>query len=329
MASAKSARDGVSGSNRPIGSVLVTEFMAEGGLDLLRGAGLEVSFKPDLWGRPDSLLEEVREFDALIVRNQTQVTAALLKGAPRLRVLGRLGVGVDNIDTEAAGKLGVPIALPQGANATAVAEYVLAALFHFSRSLCAASDHVAGGGWERAAFGGFELKGKTLGIVGLGDIGARLARRARALGMGIVATDPMRSPSESVVKELEIGLVSLDELLARSEFVSLHVPLTEETLKMVDAGALARMQRGSYLVNSARGELVDAHALRDALVSGHLAGAVLDSVEPEPLPAEHVLRNVPNLAITPHLGGLTREAQDRISVRVAEQVVTTLEAGLG
>jgi phosphoglycerate dehydrogenase-like enzyme len=207
-----------------------------------------------------------------------------------------------------------------------VAEYVLAAMLHLARNIAGAARHVAGGGWNRAAFGGFELSGKTLGLVGLGEVGLRVARRARAFGMTVVASDPMRLPWESVVEDLEIRLASTPEVLRSAQFLSLHAPLTPETKELIRAETLATMPRGSYLINTARGELVNQADLVAALRSGHLAGAVLDVVDPEPLPAQHLLRGVENLWITPHVAGLTAEAQEAVGLRVAEGVLNILGA---
>jgi len=207
-----------------------------------------------------------------------------------------------------------------------VAEYVLAAMLHLARNIAGAALHVAQGGWNRTAFGGFELAGKTLGLVGLGEVGLRVARRARAFGMAVVASDPMRLPWESAVEDLEIRLVSTPEVLRTAQFLSLHAPLTPETKGLIRAETIATMPRGSYLINTARGELVNQADLVAALRSGHLAGAVLDVVDPEPLPAQHPLRGVENLWITPHVAGLTAEAQEAVGLRVAEGVLNILGA---
>lgn len=306
--------------------IIVSEFITPSGLERLRQSGLEVHYDPDLWKDRQALKARLAPATALVVRNQTLVDADLLAAAPRLKVVGRLGVGLDNIVQPDLKARGVALYFARGINAGAVAEYVLAAMLHLARNIAGAARHVAGGGWNRAAFGGFELSGKTLGLVGLGEVGLRVARRARAFGMTVVASDPMRLPWESAVEDLEIRLVSTPEVLHQAQFLSLHTPLTPETKELIRAETLAAMPRGSYLINTARGELVNQADLVAALRSGHLAGAVLDVVDPEPLPAEHLLRGVENLWITPHVAGLTAEAQEAVGLRVAEGVLNILGA---
>jgi phosphoglycerate dehydrogenase-like enzyme len=287
---------------------------------------VEVHYDPNLWKDRAALKARLAGASALVVRNQTLVNADLLAAAPELRVVGRLGVGLDNIVQPDLKARGVQLYFARGINAGAVAEYVLAAMLHLARNIAGAAAHVAEGGWNRAAFGGFELAGKTLGLVGLGEVGLRVAKRARAFGMKVVASDPMRLPWESAVEDLEIELVSTSEVLRRADFLSLHAPLTPETKELIRAETIATMPKGSFLINTARGELVHQADLVAALRAGHLAGAVLDVVDPEPLPAEHVLRGVNNLWITPHVAGLTAEAQEAVGLRVAEGVLNILGA---
>ncbi len=304
--------------------IVVCEFITPSGLQRLQRSGLEVHYDPNLWKDREALKARLAGATALIVRNQTQVNAELLAAAPQLRVVGRLGVGLDNIVQPDLKAAGVQLYFARGINANGVAEYVMAAMLHLARNIAGAAAHVAEGGWNRAAFGGFELSGKTLGLVGLGEVGLRVARRARAFGMRVVASDPMRLPWESAVEDLEIELVSTPEVLRRAQFLSLHAPLTPETKELIRAETLAAMPRGSFLINTARGELVQQADLVAALRSGHLAGAVLDVVDPEPLPPEHLLRGVENLWITPHVAGLTAEAQEAVGLRVAEGVLNIL-----
>lgn len=306
--------------------IIVCEFIAPGGLERLQQSGLEVHYDPNLWKDRQALKARLTEASALIVRNQTRVDAELLAAAPKLRVVGRLGVGLDNIVQADLKTYGVQLYFARGINANGVAEYVLAAMLHLARNVAGAAAHVAEGGWNRAAFGGFELSGKTLGLVGLGEVGLRVAKRARAFGMKVVASDPARLPWESAVVDLEIELVSTPEVLRRAQFLSLHAPLTPETRALIRAETLATMPKGSFLINTARGELVHQADLVTALRAGHLAGAVLDVVDPEPLPAKHLLRGVENLWITPHVAGLTAEAQKAVGLRVAEGVLNLLGA---
>lgn len=306
--------------------IIVCEFITPGGLERLQQSGLEVHYDPNLWKDRQALKARLTEASALIVRNQTRVDAELLAAAPKLRVVGRLGVGLDNIVQADLKTYGVQLYFARGINANGVAEYVLAAMLHLARNVAGAAAHVAEGGWNRAAFGGFELSGKTLGLVGLGEVGLRVAKRARAFGMKVVASDPARLPWESAVVDLEIELVSTPEVLRRAQFLSLHAPLTPETRALIRAETLATMPKGSFLINTARGELVHQADLVTALRAGHLAGAVLDVVDPEPLPAKHLLRGVENLWITPHVAGLTAEAQEAVGLRVAEGVLNLLGA---
>jgi len=306
--------------------IIVSEYITPSGLERLKQSGLEVYYDPNLWKDRAALKARLAGATALIVRNQTLVDADLLAAAPRLKVVGRLGVGLDNIAQTELKARGVQLYFARGINAGAVAEYVLAAMLHLARNIAGAALHVAQGGWNRTAFGGFELAGKTLGLVGLGEVGLRVARRARAFGMAVVASDPMRLPWESAVEDLEIRLVSTPEVLRTAQFLSLHAPLTPETKGLIRAETIATMPRGSYLINTARGELVNQADLVAALRSGHLAGAVLDVVDPEPLPAQHPLRGVENLWITPHVAGLTAEAQEAVGLRVAEGVLNILGA---
>jgi D-3-phosphoglycerate dehydrogenase len=305
--------------------ILITEFMHATGLKILEETGVEFRYEPDLWKDAGQLQRLVSDAEALIVRNQTQVNASLLGSTPALRVVGRLGAGLDNIDQEALQARKVHLVRARTENAAAVAEYVMAALLLLARRLDTAAAHVAQGGWQRGRFGGFELRDKTLGIVGFGDIGFRVARRAQAFGMRVLASDPARLGGDAILEEHGIALVDLTNLLKRSDFVSLHAPLTPHTHHLIDRERLAQMPSGSYVINAARGALIECQALADALESGHLAGAVLDVVEPEPLPADHPLRDVPNLWVTPHVAGLTMEAQARVTQNVIRGVLEALK----
>lgn len=307
--------------------ILVCEFITASGLSRLQQSGLEVLYDPNLWKDRDGLKAKLAKATALIVRNQTQVNADLLSAGPNLKVVGRLGVGLDNIVQGDLKAKGVQLYFARGINAGGVAEYVLAAMLHMARNITGGAQHVASGGWNRNAFGGFELAGKTLGLVGLGEVGLRVAKRARAFSMKVLASDPMRLAWESAVEDLNIELTDVSQVLRQSHFVSLHAPFTPETKHLIRAETIATMRKGVYLINTARGELVHQEDLVGAIKSGHIAGAVLDVVDPEPLPAGHILRGVDNLWITPHVAGLTAEAQEAVGIRVAEGVLGVLGAG--
>jgi phosphoglycerate dehydrogenase-like enzyme len=301
--------------------ILVAEELDPRGLELLEGGGYPFCYEPNLWRDPEALRQALAGATALIVRNRIRVDGALLEAAPRLRVVGRLGTGLDNVDQEALGARGVALVHAPGANAPGVAEYVLAALFHLARGLPRAAQ-----GEDRLALGGFELAGKTLGLVGLGEVGLRVAHRAKTLGMRVVGYDPLRRPWEAALEVAGVEFLPLEEVLAKAQFLSLHAPLTPETRGLVGREVLARMRPGAYLINTARGELVDHHALYEALRSGHLAGAVLDVTDPEPLPPDHPLRELENCLLTPHIAGLTRESQARVGERVVRGVLEVLRA---
>jgi len=304
-----------------VAEILVTEFIDPLGLEILEQAGT-VRYDPHIWKDAAALRARVRESDALVVRNQTAVTYDLLAESP-IRVIGRLGVGLDNIDVRGARTLGIPVVVARGANAIAVAEYVLAACFHFSRQLADVSQDTREGHWNRT-LGGIELYGKTLGIVGLGDIGQRLALRARSLGMRVIASDPAQLWTHWAAMDVNVELRSMDDLLASSDFVTLHTPLTAETRHLINAERLRLMKPTAYLINTARGGIVDETALWQAIQSGVIAGAALDVREKEPPTHPDPFTDHPRVLLTPHISGLTAEAQRRTARMVAEDVVRVL-----
>jgi (S)-sulfolactate dehydrogenase len=308
--------------------IVITEFMDTGAVDTLKQR-FEVIYAPSLVDRRDALLTILGTTDGLIVRNRTQVDSVLIDAAPRLQVVGRLGVGLDNIDLPACRTRGIEVFPATGANANAVAEYVIAMALVLLRGAYRSSQDVASGVWSKEALSnGRELSGKVLGIVGFGSIGQLTARKASALGMRVLGFDPAAVDRKSTVWE-EAGAtpVTLDELLTKSDAVSLHFPLTPETKNFFDRSRIASMKQDAVLINSARGGIVDETALADLLRSGHLAGAALDVFVKEPLPAGSPLADCPNLLLTPHIAGLTRESNKRVSSLVVEKVSTYL-AGL-
>ncbi len=305
--------------------ICISEFMDPAAVQALT-PGFDVRYEPGWVDQRGALLDALPEADALIVRNRTQVDVALLERAPALRVVGRLGVGLDNIDVAACRDRGIRVIPASGANARSVAEYVVTAAAMLLRGAYASSAELAGGKWPRARLSeGREALGKTLGLVGFGDIGRQAAALAQAFGMHVVAHDPMLSANDPVWSATGVEGVALDALLARSDAVSLHVPLVAGTRHLMNAPRLAAMKPGAVLINTARGGVVDEAALASALRDGHLAGAALDVFEAEPLPADSVLAGVPNLVLTPHIGGVTREANARVSMMIAAQVRQTLE----
>jgi D-3-phosphoglycerate dehydrogenase len=271
------------------------------------------------------LAQQVETADALIVRSAVQADAALLSHAKKLRVIGRAGVGVDNIDLDAATRQGIAVMNTPGANAVAVAEQTLGMMLAMARHLCRADALMHAGKWEKKSLQGTELRGKTLGIAGLGRIGMEVARRARAFGMEIVAHDPF--VSVEVAKEQGIRLASLDELYAVADYITLHVGLTPQTTGMINEAAIKRMKKGVRLVNCARGELVNEANLAQALKQGHVAAAALDVFVEEPL-KQSPLQAMENVILTPHIGGATFEAQEAVGVQIARQVREYLKHGV-
>jgi len=300
--------------------IVISEFMDLPAVESLRGA-FDVDYAPELVDDRAGLLARVAEADALIVRNRTRVDREVLAAAPQLRAVGRLGVGLDNIDVAACEAAGVAVYPATGANSLAVAEYVAATSMVLLRGAYLSSNEVAAGQWPRARMSqGREAAGKTLGLVGFGGIGRMTARLAQGLGMRVLAYDPMLPPDAPAWSAAGVGRRELDALFGEVDVLSLHVPLTESTRGLVDAARLARMKPDAILVNTARGGVVDETALAAALRSGKLGGAALDVFDDEPLRAGSPLAGAPNLILTPHIGGVTRESNERVSSLIAERI---------
>ena len=296
--------------------VLITDPIADAGIERLREAGHEVVTAYDAAGT--ALLDAVADADALIVRSGTEVTEELFAAAPELQIVGRAGIGVDNIDIDAATDHGVIVANAPEGNVRAAAEHTVGMTFATARSIPQAHGRMVEGAWAKGEFLGTELNGKTLGIVGLGRVGQEAAKRLGALGMELVAYDPYIS--EERAEQLGAELVELDECIDRAEFLTVHVPLTDETEGLIGEAELAQMEDG-YVINVARGGVVDEPALADAVEDGVVAGAALDVFTDEPLPEGSRLREVEDIVLTPHLGASTAEAQEHVAVATAEQVL--------
>jgi D-3-phosphoglycerate dehydrogenase len=279
-----------------------------------------------LWRSADKLRAAVAGCRALMVRNQTRVTADLIAAAPRLEIIGRAGAGLDNVDLSAANAAGIVVASTPDQNSISVAELALGFMFALSRKIPAANRDTHDGGWARQRFAGFELNGKVLGVVGLGRIGFLTALRARALGMRIIAHDQFISPDAVAVTETQAELVSLEELLRRADFVSCHAPLTAETRGMFGYERFSAMKPSAYFLNLARGEIVNEAGLARALQEKRLAGAALDVREQEP-PTPGPLDALDNVILTPHIAAFTREAQDRVVNAVCADVASVLRGG--
>ncbi len=298
--------------------VLVREQIAAAGVDLLRAR-----FDVDV--DQESPLEEiVGSYDALIVRSATRVTAEVIAAGGRLKVIGRAGVGVDNVDVDAATRRGIVVANAPESNVISAAEHTIGLLVALARNIPQAHAALVAGRWERSQWAGVELADKVLGVLGFGRIGRQVARRALGLQMRVVAHDPFVAPER--FRELGVEPLPFDEVLARSDFLTLHLPLTDDTRGAIDAAALAKLKDGARIVNAARGDLVDLDALVAALEAGKLAGAAVDVFPEEPYHGP--LLAAPNVVVTPHLAASTGEAQDRAGVIVAEQVAAALDGGL-
>ncbi|MBI3458623.1 MAG: phosphoglycerate dehydrogenase [Candidatus Rokubacteria bacterium] len=303
--------------------VLVTDSLQDVGVEFLRSEGLEVDVTPAL--SPDELARRIAPYAGLVVRSATKVTGEVLEAARELEVIGRAGVGLDNVDVEAATRRGIVCMNTPGGNTIAAAEHTMALLLAMTRKLPQAHAHLKGGKWERERFLGAEVYGKTLGIVGLGRIGAEVARRAQGFAMTVIAYDPYLT--EEVAQRLGVELVDLDTLYRRADFITLHVPLTKETRGLIGSAELAKMKDGVRIVDCARGGIVDEAALAAAVQAGKVAAAALDVFEQEP-PWGSPLLDLDAVVVTPHLGASTEEAQTSVAVAIAQQVADLLLRGI-
>lgn len=297
--------------------VLVTDDISELGIEKLQALP-DVSVDIHL-GLPEAdLIREIGAYDALLVRSQTKVTAAVIEAGKQLKVIGRAGVGVDNIDLAAATRRGVLVINAPDGNTISAAEHTFAMLISLSRHIPQANQSVQSGKWDRKSFVGVELRGKTLAVLGMGRIGAEVARRAKVFGMSIAGYDPFLT--EERASTLGVKRMSLDDAIACADFITVHTPLTKETKHLIGAAAFAKMKPGVRIINCARGGIIDEQALYAAIQSGKVAGAALDVFEHEPLAADHPLLHLPNVILTPHLGASTVEAQVNVAIDVAEEV---------
>jgi D-3-phosphoglycerate dehydrogenase len=305
--------------------VLIADAISQRGVDeLSRDNALDVTIKTGLSEK--DLVDLIPEFAALIVRSQTRVTADVLNAGVKLRVVGRAGVGVDNVDVETATRRGVVVLNAPGGNTVSTAEHAFSLLLAVARKIPQADANVRSKNWDKKNFEGVELYNKALGVIGIGRIGSELSRRAIAFGMRVIAYDPYLSATRA--RSLQVELVDeLDDLLASADFISLHTPLTSETRHILDGARFRKTKRGVRIINCARGGLIDEAALVHALHDGHVAGAALDVFEVEPLPADSPLRSAPNLVLTPHLGASTVEAQESVGIEIAQSVRAVLLEG--
>ena len=304
--------------------VLVSDKLSETAVEIFRQHGLDVDFKPELGKDKEALAEVIDQYDGLAIRSATKVTPKLLEKAARLKVVGRAGIGVDNVDIPAASKRGVIVMNTPFGNSITTAEHAISLLLSCARQIPAANASTHAGKWEKSKFMGVEITSKVLGLIGCGNIGAIVAERAIGLKMKVIAYDPFLS--EERAKLLGIEKCELDDVFARADFITLHVPLTDKTRNIIDAAAIAKMKDGVRIINCARGGLVVEADLAAALQSGKVAGAAFDVFEVEPA-EENPLFNLPNVVCTPHLGASTNEAQENVALQVAEQMSDYLVNG--
>ncbi len=304
--------------------VLVSDKLSETAVQIFRDRGIDVDFMPDLGKDKDKLAEVISQYDGLAIRSATKVTPTILEKADKLKVIGRAGIGTDNIDKDAASKKGVIVMNTPFGNMITTAEHAIAMMFAVARQIPEASTSTHAGKWEKSKFMGIELTNKTLGVIGAGNIGGIVCERALGLKMKVVAYDPYLG--EEKAAQMGVEKVELDELLSRADFITLHVPLTEQTRNILSRENLAKTKKGVRIINCARGGLVDEDALAEALQSGHVAGAAFDVFSEEPA-KDNVLFNLPNVVCTPHLGAATTEAQENVALQVAEQISNYLLTG--
>jgi len=304
--------------------VLISDNLHKAGVDILaQHPNIEVDFRPGL--SPEELKEAIKDVDGLAIRSATKVTAELINQAPRLKVVGRAGTGLDNVDIPAASKKGIVVMNTPGGNTITTAEHAISLMLAMARNVPQAYRSMSEGKWEKKKYQGTEIFNKTLGIIGLGRIGRVVAERGLGLRMRVIGFDPFIT--KEMASTVGVELVTLDELLARSDFITIHTPKTKETTKLLDQKAFHKMKPGVRLINCARGGIVDEGALYNALKEGKVAAAALDVFETEPPPAEFPLRELPNVICTPHLGASTEEAQANVSVAVCEQILEYLLYG--
>ena len=302
--------------------VLISDKMSDRAAEIFKARGIEVDVKPGM--SPDELKSVIGDYDGLAIRSATKVTPEIIEAAGKLKVIGRAGIGVDNIDLPAATAKGIVVMNTPFGNSITTAEHAVALMFALARQLPEADRSTQAGKWEKSRFMGVELTGKTLGIIGCGNIGAIVAERAIGLKMKVIAFDPFLAPDRA--REIGVEKVELDELYRRADFITLHTPLTDATRHMIDAAAIKKMKPGVRIINCARGGLVVEQDLEAAIKSGHVAGAALDVFEDEPA-KENALFGTENFVATPHLGASTEEAQENVAVQVAEQIADFLLEG--
>lgn len=302
--------------------ILITDPIEESCVNILKSEGFEVDLRPGI--SRDEIRRIINDYVALIVRSGTKVTADIINEAKNLKIIGRAGVGVDNIDVESATRRGIIVMNTPGGNTISTAEHTMSLILSLARNIPQACDDLKAGNWNRKKFIGVELYGKTIGIIGLGRIGREVAIRCKAFGMNVIGYDPVLSAE--VAARIGVELVSnLDEIYRRSDFITVHVPLNDETRGMIGKEELLKCKRGVRIINCARGGIIDEDALLEAIEAGHVAGAALDVFAEEPPPKDHPLINHPKVIVTPHLGAATEEAQEKVAIQIAHQIADALK----
>tara|TARA_B110000208_G_scaffold85681_1_gene108592 strand:+ start:1602 stop:3197 length:1596 start_codon:yes stop_codon:yes gene_type:complete len=304
--------------------VLISDSLSEAAVQIFKDRGIDVDFMPALGKDKDAFLAAIPKYDGLAIRSASKATAKIIAAATNLKVIGRAGIGTDNIDKDAASKAGIIVMNTPFGNMITTAEHAIAMMFAVARQIPEASASTHAGKWEKSKFMGVELTGKTLGVIGAGNIGGIVCDRARALKMKVMAYDPYLG--EEKAEKMGVKKVELEELFANADFITLHVPYTEQTANILSAENIAKLKKGVRIINCARGGLVDEQALADALKSGHVAGAAFDVFAVEPA-TDSPLFNLPNVVVTPHLGAATTEAQENVALQVAEQMSDYLLTG--
>ena len=304
--------------------VLISDSLSEAAVQIFKDRGIDVDFMPALGKDKDAFLAAIPKYDGLAIRSASKATAKIIAAATNLKVIGRAGIGTDNIDKDAASKAGIIVMNTPFGNMITTAEHASAMMFAVARQIPEASASTHAGKWEKSKFMGVELTGKTLGVIGAGNIGGIVCDRARALKMKVMAYDPYLG--EEKAEKMGVKKVELEELFANADFITLHVPYTEQTANILSAENIAKLKKGVRIINCARGGLVDEQALADALKSGHVAGAAFDVFAVEPA-TDSPLFNLPNVVVTPHLGAATTEAQENVALQVAEQMSDYLLTG--
>jgi D-3-phosphoglycerate dehydrogenase len=302
--------------------VLISDNISDKGIDILKKSGLIVDVKTGM--APERLKKEIGKYDALVIRSATKVTPDIIGSAKKLKVIGRAGSGLDNVDKVAATKQGIVVMNTPGGNTITTAEHTISLLLSTARQIPQATSSMKQGKWEKKKFMGVELYNKTLGIIGIGNIGSHVAKMAQGMGMKIITYDPYLS--EEKAKSLGVTVVKLDELMKQSDFITLHIPLTNETKNMINAGSIAKMKKGVRIINASRGGVIDEKAMYKALKSGKIAAAALDVFEKEP-PGDSPLFELDNFICTPHLGAATADAQENVAIAVAHQIADYLSYG--